>query len=37
MLRRFLGLEVFDGGSGAEKIRLGLRYPRPIVVILDLD
>ena len=37
VLRRFLGLEVFDGGLGAKTIRLGLRHPRSIVVILDLN
>ena len=37
VLRRLSRLEVFDGGFGAEKIRLGLRHPGPIVVILDLD
>jgi hypothetical protein len=28
---------VFDGGLSVKKIRLGLRYPGPIVVILDFD
>ena len=37
MLRRFLGLEVFDGGLGAEKIRLGLCHSGPIIIVLDLD
>jgi hypothetical protein len=37
VLRRFSRLQVFDGGLGAEKIRLGLRYPGPIIIILDLD
>jgi hypothetical protein len=31
------GFEVFDGGSSAKKIRLGLCYSGPIIVILDLD
>ena len=31
MLRRL------DGGLGAAKVCRGLRHPRPIVVILDLD
>ena len=37
MLRRLSRLEVFDGGLGAEKICLGLRHSRPIIVIVDLD
>jgi hypothetical protein len=37
VLRRLSRLEIFDGGFGAEKIRLGLRHPRPIIAILDLD
>jgi hypothetical protein len=37
VLRRFLGLEVFDGGLGAEKIRLSLSHSGPIIIVLDLD
>jgi hypothetical protein len=37
VLRRFSRLQVFDGGLDAEKIRLGLRYSGPIIIILDLD
>ena len=37
MLRRLSCLQVFYGGLGTEKIRLGLRHPRPIIAILDLD
>ena len=37
VLRRLARLQVVDRGFGAEKIRLGLRHPGPIIVVLDLD
>jgi DHA2 family multidrug resistance protein len=37
VLRLLSRLEIFDRGLGAEKIGLGLCYPRAIIVILDLD